>query len=212
MTVEEVLALPDEKPAFELIEGVVSRKISPTGEHGGLQGEWFWPIESRIRGARLGRTFPETRLVLDGRVLVPDLMVYRWDRVPRDADGRLPSIFNTPPDLVVEISSPGQSTRAQADHCRWLVARNVRLAVLVQPRTRTVRLFRADGETEEIPRRGVIDLAPALPGVTLELEPIFGATEANPDQAARDLDPSAPCADCRAGRTGPLATRARKGR
>jgi Uma2 family endonuclease len=50
--------------------------------------------------------------------------------------------FTLPPDLAVEIISPGQTLGAQRDRCRWYVDNGVAVSLFVIPRTETVEVFR----------------------------------------------------------------------
>jgi Uma2 family endonuclease len=63
--------------------------------------------------------------------------------------------LTTPPDIAVEILSPGQSRTRLMARRRWYVANGVRLAVFADPRRRVVRLFRpgADSATGVAPTR-----------------------------------------------------------
>src|SRR5689334_223564 len=108
MTLEEFLTLPEEKPALEYIDGWVRQKAMPKGPHGTLQSWLAHLINAYGIAARLAWAFTETRVLLAGQAPVPDLIVYRWERIPRDATGRIAEDFSTPPDIAVEIFSPGQ--------------------------------------------------------------------------------------------------------
>lgn len=58
----------------------------------------------------LGQAFTGVRLLLGDETYVPDVSTYRWERIPADEQGNLPFYFETPPDLVVEIVSAGQTS------------------------------------------------------------------------------------------------------
>ena len=180
LTLEEFLQLPEEKPALEYLDGEVTRKMSPKGPHGRLQfvlARWFEDL-TRPRG--LVVAFTETRVTLDGASFVPDLIVYRSDRVPSDERGDIAEDFHEPPDVAVEIGSPGQTLKDLVERCRWYVEHGVHVALLVLPRTRSARVFRAG--TELGPLRGAdrIDLGDVLPGFELAVGELFGALRARP--------------------------------
>jgi Uma2 family endonuclease len=181
LTLEEFLQLPEEKPALEYLDGEVTRKMSPLGPHGRLQGRLYLRFELFGLERRLASAFPETRVTFGGASFVPDLIVYRWERIPSDERGDVPSYFYEPPDIAVEIASPGQTPEALAERCRWYVEHGVRVALLVLPRTRSARVFRAG--TELGPLRGAdrIDLGDVLPGFELAVDELFGALRARPD-------------------------------
>jgi Uma2 family endonuclease len=118
--------------------------------------------------------FTEARATWFELSQVPDVLVYRWERIPRTADGEVADRFTEAPDIAVEILSPGQSLRGQIAKCRRYVARGVPLALLVNPRReRSVRLFRAVGTEVRLTGDDPIDLEPVLPGLTLTVGALF---------------------------------------
>jgi Uma2 family endonuclease len=40
---------------------------------------------------------------------VPDIAIFRWERIPRQPNGRVANRFEIPPDWTIEILSPDQS-------------------------------------------------------------------------------------------------------
>src|SRR5437764_5476383 len=113
LTLAEFLRLPEEKPALEFQDGMVTQKVSPQGQHGWLQGKLAELFNHFAEPLRLARAFTETRVTFDGASLVPDVVVYRWDRIPRTPAGEVANRFTEPPDLAVEIGSPDQSVAEQ---------------------------------------------------------------------------------------------------
>src|SRR4051812_17101186 len=100
LTLEEFLAQPEVKPAREYEAGRVKQKVSPKGPHGRLQ---FWLarlFDSSDAPSHLLASFTETRVTYAGSSLVPDLIAYRWERIPVDAEGEVLEDFTVPPDLA----------------------------------------------------------------------------------------------------------------
>jgi Uma2 family endonuclease len=130
LTLEEFLKLPEEEPALEFAAGEVTQKVSPRGKHSALQGD-LWDIINRFaRPPKLARVFTELRITFAGASRVPDVSIYRWERVPLDAQGCIADDFVEPPDLVVEIVSPEQRVTALVRRCLWYVAHGVKIAPL----------------------------------------------------------------------------------
>ncbi|MCI0344928.1 MAG: Uma2 family endonuclease, partial [Chloroflexi bacterium] len=103
LTLEEFLELPEESPALELIDGVVSQKVAPQWVHGHFQAA-IAAIINQIAGPRkLARAFTEIREAHGRDSLVPDVGVYRWDRIPRSPTGRLVNAPPIPPDIAAII-------------------------------------------------------------------------------------------------------------
>lgn len=114
LTLEEFLELPEKKPALEFEAGRTTRHVSPTGKHGALQYDAAEAFNRFARPRKVARAFPELRVTFAGVSRVPDLSLYRWDRIPLDERGEIADEFVEPPDLVVEIVSP-LTNRQHAD-------------------------------------------------------------------------------------------------
>ena len=175
MTLEQFLKLPEKKPALEYERGVVKQKVSPKGPHSRLQFWLSYRFDSSDAPSKRAAAFPEARITFGGRSLVPDVVVYRWDRIPRDPDGRVAEDFTTPSDIAVEILSPGQSAAEYERRCRWYVEHGIQVALLVSPRRESVKLFRSGQEPSVLTGDDLIDLAPALPGLRPTVRELFDA-------------------------------------
>ena len=107
--------------------------------------------------------------------------MYRWDRVPADAAGDIPEEFHEPPDIAIEVWSPGQTLGDLVDRCRWYANDGVTVTLLVHPRRRWVRVFRTGTELGPLSSRDRIDLSDVLPGFELDLAELFHWLRARPD-------------------------------
>lgn len=173
MTVEEFLKLPEIKPALELYQEVVTQKVSPKLPHGGLQSELAFRICRFARPRKLARAFTEVHVAYADAVVVPDLIVYRWDRIPRTPDGFLAEDARVPPDIAVEIASPGQSLRDLRERCAWYVEHGTRIALLINRRTQSVSIFRPETPMRVLRGPDRIDLDEVLPGFELTVQELF---------------------------------------
>jgi Uma2 family endonuclease len=183
MSLAEFLRRPETKPAFELRQGVVSQKMPPSGPHGSIQ-LWFGAqVYNLAESLGLARAFTETRLILGEDTYVPDVSVYLWDRVPEDENGDLPFYFTTPPDLIVEVVSPGQTVRAQRGRCLELIGHGVRVAVLVAPDQRSVFIIRPDREVGPLREGDPIDLNDVISGFRLTATDLLARVRARPPRS-----------------------------
>ncbi len=89
ITLEEFLQLPETKPASEYIDGKISQKPMPQGEHSLLQVELCQAINRTAKPQKTALAFPELRCIFGGAAIVPDIAVFRWERIPREASGRI---------------------------------------------------------------------------------------------------------------------------
>jgi Uma2 family endonuclease len=93
--------------------------------------------------------------------------VYLWERIPVDAAGKVADEFRAPPDIAVEIVSPGQSVNALVRRCLWFVENGVRAAVLLDPSDESALLTRPGGTVTGLHGADRIDLQDILPGIEL---------------------------------------------
>ncbi|MGK7890252.1 MAG: Uma2 family endonuclease [Leptolyngbyaceae cyanobacterium] len=108
LTLDEFLELPETKPASEYIDGQIIQKPMPQGEHSTLQGDLVSTCNAALKPSKIGRAYPELRCTFGGRSIVPDVTVFQWERIPRQANGRVANHFNIAPDWTIEILSPDQ--------------------------------------------------------------------------------------------------------
>jgi Uma2 family endonuclease len=181
MSLAEFLKLPEVKPARELRNGVVSQKVPPKLSYAVVQ-VWFASQVDRFALPRkLARAASECRIVLDEETYVPDVIVFRWDRIPEDETGQVPEDVYVAPDLALEILSPGQTVQSALERCRELVAHGVSVVILADPRRQTVRVIRVSGESGLLRGDDAIDLTDVLPGFEMSVNGLFICLRARPD-------------------------------
>src|SRR5438132_3399405 len=122
LTLEEFLALPEEKPALEYIDGKVTQKVPPLGMHAVLQVGLCALFNRSGMPGKLWIALSELRTTYAGQSRVPDVAVYLWERIPRGERGRVGDDFFVPPDVAIEIISPGQRVNQMVERCVWFVA------------------------------------------------------------------------------------------
>jgi Uma2 family endonuclease len=165
ITLEEFLQLPESKPASEYIDGKISQKPMPQGEHSLLQVELCQAINNTAKSQKIALALSELRCVFGGAAIVPDIAVFRWERIPREASGRIANRFETHPDWAIEILSPEQSQAKVLRnllHCSqngtelgWLIFPEDASILTILPNQRVQMLTGADS----LPVLSNIDLA-----------------------------------------------------
>ena len=108
LTLEEFLQLPETKPASEYIDGHIIQKPMPKGRHSRLQGKLCTTVNQIAEDNKIAYAFPELRCSFGGRSIVPDVAIFRWERIPFTSEGEVPDYFDVPPDWTIEILSPEQ--------------------------------------------------------------------------------------------------------
>ena len=174
LTLEEFLKLPERKPALEFEDGRVTQKVAPKGQHSALQLDLGSFINVVARPRKIARAFTDLRTTFANASRVPAVAVYRWERIPRQAGGKIANDFLEPPDIAIEIVSPKQSVPALVQRCRRFVAQGVPLVLLVNPEDETVLHFHFDGSISTLRGTDEIDFAPIIPGLKLVVQDMFG--------------------------------------
>ncbi len=123
-SLQEFLAMPHSGDRSELIDGEIITKVSPKYKHASVQGRFFRFIDDWCTQEQCGRVCPEWSVVLQRQELdwvpVPDLTYVSYERLASDWEEDLPC--PVPPELVIEIISPGQTfgemTQKATDYLR----------------------------------------------------------------------------------------------
>lgn len=166
LTLEEFLQLPETKPASEFINGEVSQKPMPQGEHSTLQVELCDRINQVAKAAKIAYAFPELRCTFGGASVVPDVAVFRWERIPRAESGRVANRFNLHPDWAIEILSPDQSQTKVLGNLLHCSEHGTELGWLLDPAEESILVVFADQRVQLL--NGDRPL-PILKGIPLSL-------------------------------------------
>src|SRR5262245_20116683 len=168
------MAMPTDEP-WELWEGELRTVPGAGGTASQLAGMIFvllWPFVSSRNLGMLTTADGTYILVHDPlTIVVPDVAFVRWERLPGrvSPDGYIP----VPPDLAIEVRSPSDRRGdIDAKLARYRTAR-VPLVWWVDPRHRTVELYRDGVLVAELRDGDVLDGEDILPGFTLPVSQIF---------------------------------------
>ena len=168
MTLEEYLALPEEKPYLEYWDGVVIQKGVVGREHWELAG--FLMIELGLYARQAGgKCGPEAHTWYEGHgYLLPD--VAYWAPMKPIAHGE----NALPPTLAIEVRSPGQSLESQRTKCRRMRENGVDVCWLIDPASRTAFRFEGEADGESLAADAALESV-HLPGFSLSLAKLFAA-------------------------------------
>lgn len=173
MTLEEFLALPDEKPALEFDGEVVTQKMAPTPDHTELQAIFREAFNAAASEHQLGRTFFELRFRVAKLVRVPDVSYYRREHLRILPGGRYDRTQGIP-DIAVEIVSPDQSVTSLIRKCQdEYLAHGAQIALVVDPDDEAILAFRPGQPVRVLQGDDRIDVDDVLPGVTLTVRDLF---------------------------------------
>ncbi len=168
MSVEEYLALPEEKPYLEYVDGIALQKPMPNMEHGQIVAELTIELGmyARAHGGRLG---PEVRAAFERSETyrLPDLSYWAPGRTASD---------DSIPSLAVEVRSPDQSLQELRNKCRFYRTNGVDACWLIDPRLRIVEVFEGDDDGRRLDREGALESA-FLPGFSFPLTDLWAVLE-----------------------------------
>jgi len=169
LTADELLRLPADGWRYELVRGEL-RKMSPSGaRHGRVAAEIVGSLIAHMKRNRTGAVYSsETGFRIARQpdtVRAPDAAFVRSERITDTA-----GFFEGSPDAAFEVTSPGDTySEIEEKTLDWLRA-GVKAVVIVDPRTKTVRVHRANGATSV---EDVIEIDDVIPGWRLPLAEIF---------------------------------------
>jgi len=166
LTLAAFLQQPETKPACEYSNGEIIQKPIPKGRHSRLQAKLCTTINLVAEEAKLAYAFPELRCSFGTRSVVPDVAVFRWERILFTPEGEVPDQFALPPDWVIEILSPEQRPNQVLDKILYCLEQGSDLGWFVDPDDRSVLVSLP--QQQPILCRGDQNLA-MLPGLTLAL-------------------------------------------
>ena len=151
ITLEEFLKLAETKPVSEYIDGQIIQKPMPQGKHSSIRGGTVTFINELLRRKQIARAFPELRCtypsgshsssVYGGRSTVPDVTVFTWDRIPRDANGEVANVFEIAPDWTIEILSPDQNQTKVTKNILHCLQYETQMGWLIDPDEQTVFVY-----------------------------------------------------------------------
>ena len=148
LTLAEFLKLPETEPASEYIDGQIIQKPMPQGKHSAIQGEFVPAINKILKPKHIARAFPELRCTFGGRSTVPDIVVFIWNRIPRDENGEVANTFTVAPDWTIEILSPEQSQTKVTKNILHCLKHGTQMGWLIDPSEQTVFVYRSGREIE----------------------------------------------------------------
>ena len=175
MTADELLDMPDDGYRYELIRGELIQ-MSPAGHaHGNFAANVSGPLWVYVRANDLGKVYAaETGYILDidsHTVRAPDVSFVSRERL--EEIGETDGYFPAAPDLAVEVISPNDRyIEVEAKVLDWLDA-GTRMVVVVNPRTRTVRVYRSPTNVADLILDDEIDGGDVIPGWRLPVSEIF---------------------------------------
>ena len=175
LTAADLLRLHGKGVRGELIRGTLHETMSAGLQHGEISAALMALLWMFVRPARLGRVFgSDTGVLLERNpdtVREPDVAYVSAARLPLDiaVTGYCPVV----PDLVVEVVSPSDDAVAVDNKAIMWLYYGARMALVVNPETRTIKVRRAGAPTAILTIDDTLDGADVLPGFTCPVRDIL---------------------------------------
>ncbi len=171
MTVEEFENLPDSPDRHELIKGELLTMPPVKPLHGRVAVNLTFILELHVRANRLGVLYSESGYKLESdpdTVLGPDLSFLSKERVDQAED----RYYEGPPDLVVEVLSPGDRKDYVERKLAVYLETGTRSVWLVDPRRRTVEVISSPNDPRLLHEDDEL-VDDTLPGFRVKVSEIF---------------------------------------
>ena len=176
LTYEEYLKSPEIKQRYEIVDGKMVMAPAPTLEHQSILRQLFRLLDRFVIEHQLGDVwFAPLDVVIQReplRTRQPGLLFVSHERA-----GILGPIIEGPPDLVVEILSPGNTRSAMEEKLADYSRLGVRECWLVSPEARTVEVLELlEGSWQRLSIYGLGDQVQSgvLEGLELPVTGLFG--------------------------------------
>ncbi len=174
LTLQAFLDLPETQPASEYINGKIIQKPMPQGKHSIIQRELTFVLTAAFRSNKTAQAFPELRCSFGERSIVPDIAVFRSERVPRENNGDVANVFNLAPDWIIEILSPNQSQTRVIRNILHCLDHGAEMGWLIDPDEACIFVYFSNQSVREfVDPNLVLPVPNFIQGVQLTVEEIF---------------------------------------
>lgn len=175
MTAEDLWKLPNDGKRYELVKGEL-RTMAPAGfEHGSIGIRVATLLADHVRRRQLGVVVgPDTGFTLardPDVVRAPDVSFVRESRI-REV-GVPKQFFPGAPDLAVEVLSPGDTVYEVEEKVNDLLAAGTMLVWVVNPRTRTVTVYRPGPQVSVLRQDAQLLGEDVIPGFACKVAELF---------------------------------------
>lgn len=181
MTVDALMALPDDGRRYELVEGRLVTVAPSGGGASTISGNLVAALHGYVRPRKLGAiTVTDGEYVLSRpgqppTALAPDAAFVREDRLPARDSPAWERPWQLAPDLAAEVVSPNQYRPEMADKACLYLASGVRLVWIIWPKLRQVDVWRpgADNPVATLGAGDQLDGLDVLPGFSYPVASLF---------------------------------------
>ena len=178
MTAEELMQLPDDDLRHELINGELITMPLPGHPHGRIAARLLVPLAQFVWDHDLGEVYDFVGFQLTWNpdtVLGPDISFVSKERLPKVGEV---CYWQGPPDLAVEIYSPGYRPGKVSKRISRLFSYGTKQIWIVDLKHGTVSVYRSESDITTFSGSDYLEAQDMFPGFRISLDNIFGPTGA----------------------------------
>jgi Uma2 family endonuclease len=174
VTAEELWRLSTSDKKYELVQGELIEMTPPGGTHGNIAAKMSWLLLNFVKAQKLGEIMVETGFQLASNpdtVRGPDISFLSADKVP--AGGIPAGYISGPPDLAIEIVSPGDTASEIHAKAQDYLEYGSRLVWIVYPQQQTVVVHYPDRTARTLQHADTLTGETVIPGFSCQIQEIF---------------------------------------
>lgn len=172
LTLTEFLKLSTQDVNYEFVDGYAVPKVSPKYFHSAIQKTLLILLSIWCKGK--GRVVPEWAIILRRKgkdwCPVPDLTYISYERLPKT--WQYNEACPVPPELVIEIISPGQTMQEFVDKAKNYFAAGVARVWVIEPEAMSIRVFFSAVQSR-VYTDDILMIDSLLPGFELTVKQLF---------------------------------------
>jgi Uma2 family endonuclease len=136
----------DPEKSYEIVAGHPEEKEMPGARHGAISTRLIIRLGGFVESHNLGVVFTETNFKIGENERIPDIAFVTADCIPQE--GIPESVWQSPPDLAIEVISPNDLQEKVSDKVLEYLAAGVRQVWLVSPKHRSISIFRSQTDVQ----------------------------------------------------------------
>ena len=172
VTADELLMMPEDGYRYELIRGVLIKRMPAGDRHGDAAAWTAVEFGTYVRANDYGSVRAEIGYKLESdpdTVRAPDVS---WIS-PENTREPIPGYPEGAPDLAVEVKSPNDSRPEMFAKAQMWIGYGTRIVLVLDPAPVTVTVYRPNTEPVVYGENDVLDLGDLLPGFSCPVWRLF---------------------------------------
>jgi Uma2 family endonuclease len=172
ITAGELLLMPNDGYRYELVRGVLIKRMPPGDRHGDAVIWTSAEFANYVRANDYGAVRAEIGYRLESdpdTVRAPDMS---WI-APENVYAPIAGYPEVTPDLAVEVKSPSNSNREMAAKAQMWLSFGSQMVLVLDPESITSTVYRPNSEPVTSGEDDVLDLGELLPGFTCPVWRLF---------------------------------------